>query len=261
MKRGKIRTYLAILLISIFLPAMADAAIYLTNSWARFQATAGETLSIGDVVCIKAADGKAYKAYTGDPNLRPAVGICSSGGIANNIVQVTTIGQFGGFTSLTRGTPVYLAGTYGGITQTPPSNYGQEVGTAISATTIHFNFGITYDVMNDKMDALAGMTISTSSPVTVSGTSGYFLNNTGTACEFDLPATATGKQFCFRNIAGATGALTVKIHSGQFIDMNGTNGTVGTLVSSGVLGDSACVVGQDSTHWLALPQRGVWTNN
>jgi hypothetical protein len=113
------------------------------------------------------------------------------------------------------------------------------------------------------IDGLANVTVTTSGPVTVSGLSGYYVNNASGALTFNLPVTATGKQYCFRNAANRTGAITIAVTANQYIDRDGALGTVstGTLVSSGALGDCACVVGQDATHWLAIIQKGTWTNN
>ncbi len=99
--------------------------------------------------------------------------------------------------------------------------------------------------------------------ITVSNNSAIYVNDTSGAVTYQLPATATGKQFLFRNAATRTGAITIKVTTSQYIDKDGVLGTVttGTLVSGGALGDRAAVYGQDATHWLAETPKGTWTNN
>lgn len=135
----KVGMFLAVFIGLALFAASADAAVYLKNSWTRFSGTAGETLAIGDIVCIKDADGLVYKADANDATLRPAVGIVSKGGTANTIVGVTVIGAFGGYSALSEGTNVYLSETPGGYTQSSPT-YSQQVGLALTATTVYFNF-------------------------------------------------------------------------------------------------------------------------
>lgn len=122
----------------------AAAAVYLKNSYARFSATAGETLAVGNIVCLKDSDGKAYKADANDATLRPAVGVVTKGGATNSVVSITTIGIMGGYTSLSEGAEVYLSETAGGYTQVAPT-YSQMSGFAISATTIYWNFRNFFD--------------------------------------------------------------------------------------------------------------------
>jgi hypothetical protein len=114
-------------------------AISVKNSWARFTATAGETLALGDVVCLKDSDGKAYKADANDAALRPAVGIVSRAAALNATAQITVLGALSGYTNQAEGGPVYLSETAGETTQTPPT-WAQQIGWAISAIKILFNF-------------------------------------------------------------------------------------------------------------------------
>lgn len=140
--RPGLGTIAALLIALSICPAFfsnAHAAVYLKNSWVRFSGTAGETLSIGDVVCIKDSDGLVYKADANDSALRPAVGIVSKGGASNTVVGVTVIGIFGGYTSLSEGTNVYLSETAGGTTQSSPA-YSQQVGLAVTGSAVYYNF-------------------------------------------------------------------------------------------------------------------------
>lgn len=114
------------------------------------------------------------------------------------------------------------------------------------------------------LDAQAVLTVSTSSPVTVS-TSGYFFNNSAGAMTFNLPTITSalvGRQICFFNDSTRTGAITLQAPASTVINRGGTNGsTAGTLVSAGALGDGACVVAVTTTKYLATISSGTWTNN
>ncbi len=115
-------------------------AIGLKNSWARVSKIFGEALSIGDVVCLKDSDGKAYKADANDEALRSACGIVSKAAAQDAVGQITTIGAFNGFSNLAEGGAVYLSETPGGVTQVAPA-WAQQIGRAISASEIYFVFG------------------------------------------------------------------------------------------------------------------------
>ncbi len=107
--------------------------------FARISATAGETVTVGQVVCIKDANGYAYKADANDAALRPAVGIVGSKtGASGAAIEIITNGILTGWTGLSEGVFVYLSETAGAITQSAPS-YSQPIGVAISTTTIYFN--------------------------------------------------------------------------------------------------------------------------
>ncbi len=96
-----------------------------------------------------------------------------------------------------------------------------------------------------------------------------YWNNASGALTFNLPSLATFDftqdntvQFCFRNLPTKTGAITIQLPSNTYMGVDGVNGSAaGTLVSSGAIGDSVCVVGVDSTHYTAYVGYGIWTNN
>lgn len=124
MKRHKIfsAAILALILALLAAAAMpASAAEYWKQKWVRFSATAGETLAIGDVACIK-TDGKAYKADANDSSLRPAVGVIDKGGAANATVEVVSMGILEGQTAASAGGRLFLSETAGAFTTTGPTN-------------------------------------------------------------------------------------------------------------------------------------------
>lgn len=126
----------AVLLVGCSAPAWAYTV---QNNWVRVGVTAGETLTRGDLVAIKAADGLAYKADADDATLRPAVGIIGTGGATGVKVEVVVTGKISGFTGLTPGALAYLSGTAGATTQAAPV-WAQPVGLALSATELYCNF-------------------------------------------------------------------------------------------------------------------------
>lgn len=126
--------FFALLIVAAMAVPQVQAASYWKQKTLRFAATAGETLAIGDVVCIKASDGKAYKADANDSNLRPAVGIISKGGSASGSVEITAIGILAGQTAVSAGNRLYLSETAGAITTTSPTN-PQTLGWSQTTTT------------------------------------------------------------------------------------------------------------------------------
>ena len=102
------------------------------------------------------------------------------------------------------------------------------------------------------------------SPYSLAGLTGYYWNDSGSTYTFQLDAPVAGKQYCFGNYSGQTGAITVKSTTSVYIVYKGTNGTVtsGTLVSGGAAGDFVCMEGVDATHYMATGAGyGTWTNN
>jgi hypothetical protein len=156
--------------------------------------------------------------------------------------------------------------TMGTFTQTQPafSDLSDAAAPAIGAATAASLLA------TGIVDGKAPLTITTGSSATLGGTynSGYTLNQESTpatAVTYTLPAAAAGKQFCIKNsyngTAGTTGALRFSTSgAGQYIIYNGNlSGSNGYLISAGALGDSACLVGVDATHWEAYIQVGAWT--
>jgi len=103
-------------------------------------ATAGEPLALGDVVYVKASDGRVYKALTNNTREKANVlGLAkSAAGNAGDAVTVVVRGPIADMSGLSAGADYYLNNS-GGITQTAPSGgqvYSVHVGQAISATQL-----------------------------------------------------------------------------------------------------------------------------
>jgi len=168
---------LALLLLASLLtphPSPCHAAVMPKETRNSTSAIAGEALVLGDIVCIKASDGKAYKASASDSALRPAVGFASTVARAGVGVRITTAGVFAGYTGLTVGQPVYLSATAGTYTQTATEDWYQQIGTAITAGSIQV--------------AIKAPQAAASVFPDQTGKTGKFLKSTGTAGEEEWAA-------------------------------------------------------------------------
>lgn len=112
----------------------------------RVSATAGEALATGEIVCLKDADGYAYKADANDAALRPAIGIVGSktASASGETVEIIVIGVLSGWSSLSEGGNGYLSETAAAVTQSAPS-WSQKVGFALTTTDYFFSFQNYFD--------------------------------------------------------------------------------------------------------------------
>lgn len=95
---------------------------------------AGETLTAGQAVCVKASDGKVYKADADDADLRPCIGLAAHGASSGDAVDIATTGWVDGASSLTPGDYIYLSATAGGVTHTKTAGFAQVLGVALTET-------------------------------------------------------------------------------------------------------------------------------
>ena len=103
--------------------------------------TAGEAISAGDVVALKAADGKMYKALSTDSTLTPAIGIAPSDVSIAAVGKVLGLGYIDVHTSysggssveFTAGDQVYVGSIAGQVAATRNS-WGGPVGYAKADT-------------------------------------------------------------------------------------------------------------------------------
>jgi len=125
MNRFGFKNMIVMLMLTVFmvlaLSAPADAISWKAK-YVRFAATAGETLAVGDVVCISASDGYAYLADANDSSLRPAIGVIGKGGAAAATVEVVVQGVITGMTARSPGARLFLSETAGDFTVTAPTN-------------------------------------------------------------------------------------------------------------------------------------------
>src|SRR4030042_2328109 len=117
-----------------FFVARLEATYSKRVEYAGVSCNAGETITVGDLVCIKDADGEAYKADVDSSTTRPAVGVAITAGSDGTSLRLMTAGIMAGWSSLAEGSMGYASSTAGAITQTAPSAYQQAVAYAISTT-------------------------------------------------------------------------------------------------------------------------------
>ena len=132
---GKIGIFvLLVMFLAVMFAMPASAASAWKQKVVRFSATAGDTLAVGNVVCIAGSDGYAYKADADDANLRPAVGIIGKGGASGTTVEIVVVGILSGQTAASPGARVFLSATAGALTTVQPTN-SQPIGFVMSGAT------------------------------------------------------------------------------------------------------------------------------
>jgi len=127
-------------LTAVMLFAPQASAYDIKQVWTRFSATAGEDLTLGDIVCLAAADGYAYQADADLTTRRPAIGIVGKTTASGSLVEIITRGIFTGWSSLTVGAPAFISSTVAAATQTAVGTYQQMIGVAVSSTDYLFDF-------------------------------------------------------------------------------------------------------------------------
>lgn len=117
------------------------------------------------------------------------------------------------------------------------------------------------------LDGLANYDVKTSgSPLAVGGTGkieGYYLNDTASAYEFDLPTPpGAGQQYCFEQAPARTSALTVKPVTNHYLGKTDNSAYCTQsykLVSGGAATDKICVTSVSTTQWKVNSSVGTWT--
>lgn len=99
---------------------------------------------------------------------------------------------------------------------------------------------------------------STAATVTVSGNNGIYYNSDDDVIEFDLPAAAAGKQFCFHGYSYAR-AITIDPDDSDQILLDGALETAGEAIdSTGAANDFICLHGKSAGVWVAWGSNGTW---
>lgn len=112
----------------------AEATEYWKGKFVRFYATAGESIALGDVVCIASNDSYAYKADADDPGKRFAVGVAGAAAATGASVEIVVSGIITGQTAASVGSKLFLSTTAGALTTTG-NEWGQQLGVVIEGTT------------------------------------------------------------------------------------------------------------------------------
>lgn len=137
---------MVLMLFVVFSAIQADAAEYFKKAYVRFAVTAGETLAVGDVACIKTSDGYAYKADANDSALRPAVGVVKKGASSGSKAEIVIMGVLAGQSTASAGARVFLSETAGALTTTAPTN-AQPVGFVMEGATAGDESSTDYFIM------------------------------------------------------------------------------------------------------------------
>lgn len=141
MKQMRSRKWLAaVFVVAMFAIALgqaqtAEATEYWKGKFVRFYATAGESIALGDVVCIYSDDSYAYKADADDTGKRFAVGVAGAAATAGSSVEIVVSGIITGQTAASVGSKVYLSITAGAMTTTADASWGQVLGVVMEGTT------------------------------------------------------------------------------------------------------------------------------
>lgn len=273
--------------ILLALPAAAQVTVTVANAGAT-----GTT--VNTLTKLTGAPSTAVVAATSDTGGVVGITIAGAGTTGNAVVAISGLVSCAFDAATTAGDYVQISATTGGdCHDTGAATYptsGQVIGRALSTnassgtyTMALFSAGIVpggSTTVNGQTCSLGAsctvtpnVTIDTATPVTVSSTNKatFHINQNataGTAVTYNLPTAAAGIQKCFTNgnngTAADTGVIAIATSaSGQFILFtDGTyTATGGNVTSAGAAGDSACVVGIDSTHWELFVQRGTWTKH
>ncbi|KKM91885.1 hypothetical protein LCGC14_1223980 [marine sediment metagenome] len=118
-------------------------------------------------------------------------------------------------------------------------------------TTTILLTGMTFDATGPHL-------ATTSDVVTVSGNTGVYYNADNDVQEYDLPAAANGKTFCFNSDTFAQ-VITIDPDDSDTITLVGVTDSVGdAIVSSGAVGESICLHGLSDSRWVAWGPVGTW---
>lgn len=102
--------------------------------------TAGETITAGMPVYLKASDSKIYKAIDSTAAAAAVVGVAVCGASANQPVTYATAGDITYNSIFTAGVAYYISDTAGGLrafADQSTGDYVTMVGVATSATVLH----------------------------------------------------------------------------------------------------------------------------
>lgn len=111
--------------------------------------TYGETIAAGDVLYMKAADSKVYKAQADTlAHIQAVVGLALAAGSANDTNAILGPGKVvTGLSGLTAGSPVYLSNTAGAYA-TSAGDFPLVIGVAISTTAMLVTIGLDAGTQN-----------------------------------------------------------------------------------------------------------------
>jgi hypothetical protein len=112
--------------------------------------------------------------------------------------------------------------------------------------------------VNVKSESDATYTVGTDNALESYGT--IFVNGDNDPIAFTLDTAVVGKNMCFKQGTGVSGAITVTAGAGDRLKQeDGTALTVATAyASAGAAGDWLCIYAEDDTYWQISRESGEW---
>ena len=236
------------------------------GAWVCGEGTAFTGLSTGQSgIYCDATTNLFLELLNGGSTAYALLGETATDTTTTHVLHASATGGVGTFSAIAAGDlPAALSGSTSVNGTTIPASATLITSTTTSLPSVTSVNGTTIPA-SGTLAVIPAITVhSSGSPYSLAGVTGLYYNNTASTYSWTLDAPTAGKQYCFGNYSARTGALTITSTTSVYIVYKGANGTVttGTLVSGGAAGDFICLVGVDSTHYMAAGAGyGTWTNN
>lgn len=115
---------------------------------------AGENITKGDALYVKASDGKLYKTdgNAGNAGDTVFVGFALETITTGNLIDIQCTGVFEKLSGLTIGSYYFLSDTAGAITTTPSTTRGVQVGVALTANHLLIDRALRFRIVTSTYD-------------------------------------------------------------------------------------------------------------
>lgn len=237
----------------------------LTSTYTVTASTGSTTAGLS--VC-EAADGTVSTCPTGVGGVS-FIGIAMATKTAGQAVEVAVRGQVTavadaavtidnliGLGTSTAGRSLDLGQTDTRNVPSTTQTYGRAITAAAGAGNTFTMQLIGPGVYGKNVYEASGTSVTLAPPAGFYGCTG--------ACSITLPAPVAGYQFCVRNKAGVSTAITLGNLTGVYYELTDHSGYAANanykFVSGGATGDSICVKAEDSTHYATMTSNGTWTS-
>lgn len=227
--------FLAVLVLVAFAASASYGAAYWKSVQERFPAllVAGEAITIGQPVCIAAADGKVYKADANSSTRRPAIGLAERGTASAANCSIVTRGVLAGISATqTKGAYAFLSETAGGVTYTAPTD-AQSLGYGVTASIMRVSIGTTLSDLTALADGYIWVGDGSALPVAVVPSGDVAMSNLGA---FTISAIAGACTF--GGGSGGSGATISTAGAGTFDALLSANGGIAVDTSAFTVADT-----------------------